>query len=310
MTYDEFVREYNGKSVDYDRTDIGVQCVDLAKLYMDKVLNVKIGAIGNAEAYWRRYDELPILHNNFTRAAGIPQKGDIIVWGTGLSQYGHIAIATGDGDLQKFTSYDQNWTIKPMHLVEHSYHAVNGFLRPKNQSNIRDIKLDLTDVFDVDLYYWKYEDLRKNVGSDYNNLYNHYKNFGISEGRQASYLFDPIYYYNKYPDLQKAIGRNWKKLYEHYMSFGIKERRQASIVFDPIYYADHNIDVKNAYKSTDDLIRHFVQFGIKEFRLTSKEFNVRNYKTNYKDLQNAFKNDSKAYYKHYILFGEKEKRKC
>lgn len=307
MTYDEFVKEYNGKAVDYDG-GYGVQCVDLAKLYMDKVLNVKIGAIGNAEAYWRRYDEIPALYKNFTRIQGIPQKGDLVVWGTELSKNGHIAIATGDGNLQTFTTYDQNWQIKPMHLVEHSYHAVNGNLRPKDQSQLLGSIIN-ADLFDVDLYYWKYEDLRKNVGTDYNNLFGHWIQFGIKEGRQASYVFDPHFYYEKYPDLQKAYGKNWKALYDHFINFGIKEGRQASKVFDVKYYADKNPDVKNAYKRNEDYIKHFVQFGIKEFRLTSKEFNVRKYKE-YKDLQKAFGNDCKAYYKHYILFGENEKRKC
>lgn len=116
MTYDEFVAEYNGKAIDYDRTDIGVQCVDLAKLYLDKVLGIKIGAIGNAEAYWRRYNEIPELKKNFDRIPNtvtfIPQKGDVIVWGTKLSKHGHIAIATGDGNVKNFTSYDQNWRYK------------------------------------------------------------------------------------------------------------------------------------------------------------------------------------------------------
>ena len=165
------------------------------------------------------------------------------------------------------------------------------------------------DLFDVDLYYWMYEDLRKNVGTDYNNLFEHWIKFGIKEGRVASYVFDPHFYYEKYPDLQKAYGKNWKALYDHFIQFGIKEGRQASCQFDIKYYAEKNPDVKNAYKRNEDYIKHFVQFGIKEFRLTSKDFNVRKYKE-YKDLQKAFGNDCKAYYKHYLLFGKNEKRKC
>lgn len=308
MTYDEFIKEYNGKAIDYDG-GYGVQCVDLAKLYLDKVFGIKIGAIGNAEAYWRRYNEIPALKDNFIQTSGIPQKGDIIVWGKELSEHGHIAIATGDGNLQKFTSYDQNWGIKNMHQVEHSYFAVSGLLRAKDQSKING-GITNQDLFDIDLYYWKYEDLRKNVGSDYNSLFGHWIQFGIKEGRQASYVFDPSFYYNKYTDLQKAYGKNWKALYDHFINFGIKEGRQGSKVFDVKYYIEKNPDVKNAYKTNQDYIKHFIQFGIREYRITSKEFNVRNYKTNYKDLQNAFKNDCKAYYKHYILFGENEKRKC
>ena len=66
MTFDKFVETYDGKAIDYDG-GAGVQCVDLAKLYMDKVLELTPKNIGNAEAYWNRYDELSLLHDNFAR---------------------------------------------------------------------------------------------------------------------------------------------------------------------------------------------------------------------------------------------------
>lgn len=136
MDFEEFVKKYNGKATDYDG-GCGVQCVDLAKLYMDKVCDVKIGAIGNAEAYWNRYNELKILNQNFDRIANtpsfVPQKGDIVVWGLKHGKYGHIAIATGEGNTKYFYSYDQNWGIKAMHKVKHSYKdGFEGVLRPKN----------------------------------------------------------------------------------------------------------------------------------------------------------------------------------
>lgn len=137
MTFDEFVKKYNGKATDYDG-GCGVQCVDLAKLYMDKVLGIKIGAIGNAEAYWRRYNELSILYKNFDRIPNtpsfIPKKGDIVVWGKKHGKWGHIAIATGVGTTSYFDSYDQNWGGKAMKKVRHTYKdGFEGVLRPKNK---------------------------------------------------------------------------------------------------------------------------------------------------------------------------------
>ena len=130
MTFDEFVKTYNGKAIDYDG-GYGVQCVDLIKLYLDKVFNIKIGAIGNAEAYWNKYNSVSALNQNFERIPNtplfIPQKGDIAVWGTGLSKNGHVAIANGEGTTSWFNSYDQNWNGKEMHLVRHTYKS--GFLR-------------------------------------------------------------------------------------------------------------------------------------------------------------------------------------
>lgn len=140
MTYDEWVKTYNGKAIDYDG-GCGVQCVDLAKLYFDKVLGLKPQSIGNAEAYWRRYDELGYLHNNFQKISNtptfIPQKGDVVVWDTRHGKYGHIAVATGEGTTSWFNSYDQNWGSKPMHKVKHTYKdGFAGVLRPKAQDKV------------------------------------------------------------------------------------------------------------------------------------------------------------------------------
>ncbi len=77
MTFNEFVNLFNNKATDFDKGS-GVQCVDLAKMYLYYVLGITPQAIGNAEAYWRRYDELAYLHDNFTKipntATFVPQK--------------------------------------------------------------------------------------------------------------------------------------------------------------------------------------------------------------------------------------------
>ena len=80
--------------------------------------------------------------NNFTKIVNtpsfVPKKGDIVVWNgnIGSGGYGHIAIATGEGDTSHFYTYDQNWHGKPMKKVKHSYSCVYGVLRPKDQSKI------------------------------------------------------------------------------------------------------------------------------------------------------------------------------
>lgn len=140
MTFNEFVSLFNGKATDFDHGS-GVQCVDLAKMYIYYVLGITPKAIGNAEAYWRRYEELPYLHDNFEKIPNtpsfIPRKGDIVVWDTKHGKYGHIAIATGEGTTSWFNSYDQNWMIKKMHKVKHDYKGgFAGVLRPKDQAKI------------------------------------------------------------------------------------------------------------------------------------------------------------------------------
>ena len=66
MTFDEFVKAYDGKKIEYDGNN-NYQCVDEIKCYMDQVLDLCPKNIGNAEAYWNRYDELPLLHDNFQK---------------------------------------------------------------------------------------------------------------------------------------------------------------------------------------------------------------------------------------------------
>lgn len=138
MNYQEFINEYNGKSFDYDKV-AGVQCVDLAKMYLDKVFGVKPGSWGNAKDYFENFNNLP-LKNSFTRIANtpsfVPQKGDIVVWGTGVGKYGHIAIATGEGNTHQFYSHDLNWGSKSVHKVLHNYKGFLGVLRPNAQDKI------------------------------------------------------------------------------------------------------------------------------------------------------------------------------
>lgn len=141
MTFSAFVKNYLGKGTDYDGV-YGVQCVDLAKLYIDKVLGVKPESIGNAYCY---YDD---FYNTYLKryfllipyAKGVKaQKGDLVVWGkkyNGKSEHGHIAIATGVQDADSITTYDQNWGGAQMKKVTHSLTGLKGFLRPIEQENI------------------------------------------------------------------------------------------------------------------------------------------------------------------------------
>ena len=139
MNYQEFINEYYAKSFDYDGVS-GVQCVDLIKMYLDKVFGIKPSAWGNAKDYYENLNNLPIK-NYFTRIPNtidlIPQKGDICVWGTGLgNKYGHISIADGIGTTKQFYSYDLNWGGKTVRRVLHNYTGFLGVLRPNDQTKI------------------------------------------------------------------------------------------------------------------------------------------------------------------------------
>ena len=70
MNYQEFINEYNGKSFDYDGVS-GVQCVDLIKMYLDNVFEIKPSSCGNAKDYYENFNNL-LIKNYFTRIANTP----------------------------------------------------------------------------------------------------------------------------------------------------------------------------------------------------------------------------------------------
>ena len=141
MNYNEFIKKYLGKSIDYDGVS-GVQCVDLIKLYLDKVYNIKVGSCGNAKDYFMNFDKLPIK-NSFEKIVNtanfVPAQGDICVWGSIISKYGHVSIATGEGDTKYFYSYDLNWGSKNVKKVLHSYRGFLGVLRNKKNNEEEEI---------------------------------------------------------------------------------------------------------------------------------------------------------------------------
>ena len=150
MTYTEFVKKYLGKAVDYDGVS-GVQCVDLAKLYIDKVIGAKPQAIGDAYCYWEDFSET-YLKEYFTRIKykkGVKsQRGDLVVWGKKFGKgHGHIAIATGEQDKKSIITYDENYGEKEMQRITHSLKGIDGFLRPINQKNVALVPNILTGTY-------------------------------------------------------------------------------------------------------------------------------------------------------------------
>lgn len=161
MLFDTWVKSRLGKKTDFDGV-YGAQCVDEIKDYAACVLEVKPEAVGDAWSYYENYNKYPYLYKNFDRipntATFVPKKGDIVVWSKRLNgNWGHVAVATGEGNVNSFYSYDQNWTghNDPMTKIHHNYDYVLGVLRPKNQKNITGVQssggIDLSKYTDAQL---------------------------------------------------------------------------------------------------------------------------------------------------------------
>ena len=142
MTFEQWVKTYLGKKTDYDGA-YGVQCVDLAKCFIDKVLGIKPQSIGDAKEYWNKRTNLKYLKDNFTFVKcnyknGELQAGDIGVRTSGKN--GHIFIIAEPTANGKIKFYDQNADGKgaAMTLRTKAYTSmvITGVLRPKNQKNL------------------------------------------------------------------------------------------------------------------------------------------------------------------------------
>lgn len=137
MTFDQFITKYNGKGIDFDGY-YGFQCMDLMHQYIKDVL-------GQADPNILRSPTANLVYKNFPNVGGsslfakinntptgVPQKGDILFWGTGLGPAGHVAIYIS-GDVNKFKSFDQNFPVGSLsHTQAHDYKAMLGWLRYKN----------------------------------------------------------------------------------------------------------------------------------------------------------------------------------
>ena len=151
MTYDEFQKKYLGQPIDFDGK-AGVQCVDLADLYFRDVIGIKIAEmpwVSGAREFYTNFAKLPALVKNFDRIPNtrdlIVKMGDVVIWSGG--SWGHVAIANGEGNIDWFTSLEQNTLGKheKAQLVKHWYNnktgsdacwPVAGVLRPKDQTKV------------------------------------------------------------------------------------------------------------------------------------------------------------------------------
>lgn len=116
------------------------QCMDLAYAWCDR-LGIPRTAISHYYAYqvWSQPLDSTIQYFEYlpNTPNGVPHVGDLVVFkaytgGTGIA--GHISIATGQGGVSGFNSYDQNWgTIRTCRVVTHNYDAVYGWLRKREQ---------------------------------------------------------------------------------------------------------------------------------------------------------------------------------
>lgn len=145
ISFDQYIQKYNNKGIDVDGfpKNNPYQCMDNYRQYVKEVLGFpQSPPVKGAKDVWDTY-----LRDYFIRYSntplGIPQKGDIMIWGSGYGPFGHIGMVT-EAHLMWFNSFDQNDPIGTLcHIQRHSYRGVLGWLRPKDLKPSDDVKINL-----------------------------------------------------------------------------------------------------------------------------------------------------------------------
>lgn len=133
--FNNWLKQIDDKSIEAEDASNYAQCFDLAFNWCD-FLNIPRDSIRHLNAYQIFTQPNPdtgqywdLIGNTPT---GVPQIGDLVIWGTSVGPAGHVAIFK-EGDTNSFRSEDQNWSgIQKARLINHSYSGVLGWLRPKS----------------------------------------------------------------------------------------------------------------------------------------------------------------------------------
>ncbi len=207
MIIKEFFEKYNGKEIDYDGY-YDAQCVDLYDMYCKEVVGCPIYLVEGAKDIWNNYplDYFDRVPNTID---AIPNEGDVMIWGSGLGPYGHVAIYSS-GDVNNFVSFDQNFPLgTPCHFQDHNYNYVIGWLRPKKQSDALTECLRMHAELVTELEIVKKQLTEKDIliSSQANELL--LVNSRLNEALSSTQLLEE--------ELQKKeeLRAKWYKLYQH-----------------------------------------------------------------------------------------------
>jgi len=134
-------------------------------------------------------------------------------------------------------------------------------------------------TFDAQQYLANYKDLQEAFGDDVEAAKQHYKDFGIKEGRtDTKDKINVEEYLSQYKDLQDAFGTDRQAGLQHYIQHGIKEGRsqqggtkapdEAVESFDAETYLKNYVDLQDTFGDDQEAARqHFLQYGAKEGRV-------------------------------------------
>ena len=133
MKLDEFVKNYEGKQVDFDNA-FGSQCVDLFRQYSKEVLGIPehTGVVDGAKDLYFNFENMPLMMKYFEKVK-FPKQGDVVIYDRNLNnKYGHVAIVlyATDRSLVVFEQDGFNQS-KGSYITIRNFNNVLGFIRGK-----------------------------------------------------------------------------------------------------------------------------------------------------------------------------------
>ena len=164
-------------------------------------------------------------------------------------------------------------------------------------------------LYDFEYYTMANEDVAVALNYDEEKMYEHWLNFGMVEGRNASMVFNAKYYLEVNPEVKALVGNDYIKAYEHFVTEGLLAGLESSPVFSVKYYLEANQDVAQVFGN--DYVKaanHFNQNALAEGRSGSGNFDYTVYKDCNTDVAALYGDEIKGYYIHYINHGRAEGR--
>jgi len=136
-SFNAFFNVYNGAYPVGNTPGNTGQCTGLVNVWCDDWLGLShIWGDAKDMMAWARthadnINDYDVIDNTPTN---VPQVGDMVCWNGNVGGgAGHTAIATGNGNVNEFETFDQNWSPTYCHKVTHNYSNVMGWIRPRNQ---------------------------------------------------------------------------------------------------------------------------------------------------------------------------------
>jgi hypothetical protein len=124
-------------------------------------------------------------------------------------------------------------------------------------------------VFEATYYADQNRDVREKTGYDAAKLVQHWRRFGLKEGRKSSPVFDVRYYLKHNPDLARTFGEdNYAEAAQHWFQTGRLEGRPSHPDFQVKRYLQLNADVARQYGEYNyvEAIDHYLRTGYQEGR--------------------------------------------